>query len=666
MEDSIFLNPRTHGYFRVATASTKVAIGNPEENLKRHLEMLVELAKKDVDYVVFPELSITGYSCGDLFFSEALLCETEEAIINLLKKIPFGVMATIGAPIRYGDNLFNCAVTLNSGRILGVTPKSYLPNYREFYEKRHFAASEDVLPGSSIKYCGQKDIPFGVDLIFTDLRSPAKIYVDICEDLWVPIPHSRKASLAGANILANCSASDITIGKNDYRRDLVKTQSGSCLSVQLYASAVGESTTDLCWDGQCLIAERGVILEESGLFHEGTFLIADVDISSLMADRMQQGSFRDNARDNKSSFRLIDFYSNLIREQYNNFFRKIPSHPFVPNDPKNLDERCLQTFNIQAHALKKRLEGMPAYLKKIILGLSGGSDSTLALLVAVRTFDLIKLNRKDIICVTMPGFGTTAGTKNNAIALAKALGATLQEISIEESCNLRFKQIGYDVKEAFAADKTLTFENVQAWDRTDILFALAGHLGGIVLGTGDLSELALGWCTYKGDHMSHYSINCGVPKTLVIHLIKWAAEKVYGEEVKAKEVLGLIVDTPISPELLPLEDGEIVQKSEEKIGPYELHDFFLYYFIRFGFTPRHIARICLEAFGEKYSIGEIRKWLYIFLTRFFQSQFKRSCLPDGPKVGLIALSPRGDLRMPSDADCSAWLRDWKKIPETLD
>jgi NAD+ synthase (glutamine-hydrolysing) len=664
MEIHQFLDPCTFGYFRVAAVSTEVAIGNPLENAKRHKFMLEQLAEKYVDYAVFPELSLTGYSCGDLFFSQALIRDAEKLLAWLVFSCPRGIVATIGLPIVYGDNLFNCAVTFTHGSILGIVPKSYLPNYREFYEKRHFAASEDLPRRATINLCDQKNIPFGIDLIFADVNTPAKIFTSICEDDWVPIPYSRQAALAGANILANSSASDITIGKNEFRRALMTVQSGTCLCAQLYTSAVGESTSDLCWDGQGLICERGSLLCESELFHRGSCLISDISLATLIADRMQQGSFRDNARHNQSEFRLIEFEQGYSAQR-SDFFRQVDPHPFVPSDPATLNDRCRQTFNIQAHALIERLENLPAHLRKVIIGLSGGSDSTLALLVAVHAFDKLKLSRRDIICVTMPGFGTTAGTKSNAIALAEALDVTLREISIKESSELRFKQVGYDVAKAFAEKNTLPFENVQAWDRTDILFAISCVDGGIVLGTGDLSELALGWCTYKGDHMSHYAVNCGVPKTLVIHLIKWAAKNVYDGEKEVVEVLRRIAETPISPELLPAEDGQIVQKSEEKNGPYELHDFTLYCFIRFGLEPVHIARLCLEAFQGKYEIGEIKKWMKIFFLSFFRNQFKRNCVPDGPKVGLTALSPRGDWRMPSDADVKAWLRNWAEIPDTI-
>lgn len=667
MRFSTFMDSRTHGYFRVAAASPKVAIGNPKECVDRILKMLHELVVKEVDYATFPELSIGSYTCGDLFFSQAFLKEAEKEMGRLVAEAPHGIIATVGLPVRFGDSLFNCAVTFVHGKILGVVPKTYLPTYREFYEKRHFSSSDCVPAGSVIDLCGQKDIPFGIDIIFISADGRARIYTSVCEDDWMPIPISRKAALAGANILANCSASDITIGKNDYRRHLMAMQSGSCMCAQLYTSAVGESTTDLCWDGQCIIAERGVILKEGELFHDGTFIIADVDINALMADRMMQGTFADNTRHNQMGFRLVGFENGYSYGEESDLreglFRFVDPHPFVPSDPATLNDRCRQTFNIQAHGLMKRLEGLPQYLRKGILGLSGGSDSTLALLVAVHAFDKLGLGRKDIICVTMPGFGTTKGTKNNATALAKALGVTLRTISIRKSSNTRFRQVGYNVQRAFETGKTLPFENVQACDRTDILFSIAGVEGGIVIGTGDLSEMALGWCTYKGDHMSHYSVNCGVPKTLVIHLIKWASDNIYGGEAMAKKALLSIVATPISPELLPAKDGQIVQKSEEKNGPYELHDFFLYWFVRFGLEPVHIARLCLAAFNGKYELSEIKKWMRVFLTSFFRNQFKRSCVPDGPKVGLVALSPRGDWRMPSDVEVDCWMRNWEEIPE---
>ena len=454
-----FMDPRTFGYFRVAAFSPREAVGEPRKNADSILDMLRKLVAEEVDYAVGPELGITGYSCGDGFFSQVLIKGSEEELMRLVKETPKGIIATVGLPILYNSFLFNCVVNYTRNKILGIVPKSYLPNYREFYEKRHFVASENLPPlpsGCYINFAGQKNIPFGIDLLFVQADGLVKIHNSICEDDWVLIPQASFAILAGANISANSSASNFTIGKEEYRRNLMKMISGTGLCAKIYASAIDESSTDLSWDGQCMIAERGEILKEGELFHKGTYIISDIDVTSLVADRMMQGSFADNARHNQRIFRQIEFQSgykcgeNMTRK---GFYRYVDPHPFVPSDPATLNKRCLQIFNSQASALMKKLSSLPARLRRVFIGLSGGSDSTLALLVAIHAFDKLNLPRHDIVCITMPGFGTTNDTKKNAVDLAKALGVTLRTIPIKKSCQVRFKQVGYDVEKAFAEGK---------------------------------------------------------------------------------------------------------------------------------------------------------------------------------------------------------------------
>ncbi|TSC82135.1 MAG: NAD+ synthase (glutamine-hydrolysing) [Parcubacteria group bacterium Gr01-1014_20] len=573
------------------------------------------------------------------------------------------------------DMLFNVAVTFHAGEILAVAPKSYPPEYREFYELRHFARASEA-KSKTINLLGQ-EVPFGNDILIRSLEHPSFVlHTEICEDIWVPIPPSAHAALAGATVLANLSASNITIGKSEYRETLVVGSSGKNLAVQMYSAAgYGESSTDLAWDGDGLIAERGALLVRTERFkRESQSIVTDVDLGNLIQERSRQSSFRENGKDEGREFRTVDLCVESVefekpRLKGKNPFstpnlfleRKIEKHPFVPTDPAKRDIRCYETFMIQATALARRLEQLPPSMRKVILGVSGGQDSTHALDVAVFATDLLGLPRVSVIGITMPGLGTTDRTKNNAIRLMQALGVTILEIPITPVALEIFRSIGHD-----PTVENLTFENVQAWARKFTELSVACERSGIVLGAGDLSELMLGWTTMFGDHASHYGINAGVPKTLISYLIKWTSDVIYKDQPEVQRVLEDILSTPISPELLSADQGQIAQKTEGIIGPYELHDFFGYYFVRFGMSPAKIARMAHHAFGTQYSIAEIKKWLNLFITRFFRSQNKRSCLPDGPKVGLTCVSPRGDWRMPSDADPQIWLDSLEsEVPSEL-
>lgn len=668
MDREAFLDIRNHGFARVAVVIPRVHVANPPANVSEHLNELKKVFDQGAHYALCPELGLTGYTCGDLFHSEELLNTATDALTELLKATAdWHMLISVGAPLVLGTSLFNCAVTIYCGKIIGIVPKSYPPEYREFYEMRHFAPAIN-LPFKNTKIAGQEgEIPVGTEMLFRHSAMPGFIlHTDICEDIWVPIPPGTQAALAGATILANLSASNITVGKSEYRTDLVVASSGRNNAVQMYSAAgYGESTTDHAWDGQGIIAERGTLLKVSKRFMlNGTHIIQDVDLSSLALERMRQGSFRMNALDHHKEFRCVDFGNNeeQPRSKYFSFERFIDPHPFVPKDKAKRDDRCYEVFKIQATSLARRIEALPPDSRRIFIGISGGQDSTHALLVAVHAIDMLKMPREYICAITMPGFGTTGRTYKNACALARALKVSFKEIPIKPVSEKMFKGIGFNPN----TENLLPFENIQAWMRTQTLFASACHKGGMVLGTGDLSELMLGWCTYGGDHLSHYGVNAGVPKTLITFLIRWTSKVVFKNEPAVQSILNDIVDTPISPELLPAEDGKIVQKTEEKIGPYELHDFFGYWFVRFGFEPTRIARMCLAAFGKKYTINEIKKWLTLFFVRFFANQFKRSCIPDGPKVGLTCVSPRGDWRMPSDIKPNIWLKRIEEIPDNLE
>lgn len=662
-----FLDIREHRFARVAVVIPRVHLGNPQANRQRHRDELEKVWTAGATYALGPELGISGYSCGDLFHSQALLDESQEALLELINDLKDSdMLVSVGAPVVASGMLFNCAVTFYNGRILAVAPKSYLPTYREFYEGRYFARAGQS-PSPVIQLCGQ-EVWFGTDILIRSTCTPGFIlHTDVCEDIWVPIPPGTLAALAGATVLANLSASNITIGKSEYRRLLVQSSSGKNIAIQLYSAAgFGESTQDLAWDGQGIIAERGVVLKETDRFQiAGTHVIADVDLQSLELERMRQGSFGENAAEHRTTFREIAFGD---REKtkvtnasvYMTLLRSIDAHPFVPSEPARRDERCREVFMIQATSVARRLLALPADWQRVTIGVSGGQDSTHALNVAAHTMDMLGLPRANIIALTMPGFGTTDRTYRNAVALIRAVRATFLEIGITPIVEQVFKAIDYD-----RSDLSLVFENCQAWTRKLLELAVACQRHGIDLGTSDLSELMLGWTTMFGDHAAHYGVNVGVPKTLVSYLIEWTADEIFKDEPAVQEVLHDILATEISPELLPHDSGTITQKTQETVGPYELHDFFGYYFTRFGFSPLRIGRLACHAFEGCYTIGEIKKWLRVYMTRFFANQFKRSCLPDGPKVGTTCLSPRGDWRMPSDAEADAWLRSVELIPNEL-
>ncbi len=664
---SEFLDCRRHGFARVAVVVPPVHVADPAANAREHLQLLGAVYAEGAAYAVCPELGLSAYTCGDLFFDDTLRRSAVEALETVLAGTAHMNMAlTVGLPLALDGPLFNCAATLYRGRLLAVTAKSYLPNYREFYERRWFAPARSARL-SEIDLAGQR-VPFGTDLLLRarHLRGFV-LHVEICEDLWVPVPPSAVAALHGATVLANLSASNVTVAKSEYRRDLVVGSSARNLAIQLYSAAgYGESTDDLAWDGEGLIAERGILVGAAERFAlRGTTIVVDVDLSSIAQDRMRQSSFADNAGENPRTYRVVEFGDGRDARDgklYKEIRRTIDPHPFVPSDPARRDERCREVFSIQATSLARRLDALPEAARRVVVGVSGGQDSTQALLVAARAMDLLGLPRERIVAVTMPGLGTTERTRANARALADAMSARLFELPISQISEDVFAVIEHP-----SSVEDATFENVQAWVRKFLLFAMASRHRGIDLGTGDLSELALGWCTYGGDHMSHYGVNAGVPKTLITYLIRWAADTLFVEDQRLCAVLHDVLATPISPELKrPDASGMISQQSEEVLGPYELHDFFLYYFLRFGSDPTRIARMCLQAFGGRYEIGSIRKWLLVFLERFFANQFKRDCLPDGPKVGSGgALSPRGDWRMPSEASVAAWLAAARRIPETL-
>ncbi len=640
------------GFVKVAVASPKIRVANPGYNVKQIMELLDRAEAEQAAIVVFPELCLTGYTCGDLFQQKLLQKEALQALDNLRQEsAKYQAVAVVGMPLNVQGQLYNCAVALQQGKLLGVVPKKYLPNYREFYEKRWFSSGLFSPNGTGTIELLDQEVPFGDTLIYSP-QLGFKLGIEICEDLWAPIPPSSYLALNGANIIANLSASNELVAKADYRRSMIAQQSARLNCAYLYASAgVDESTTDLVFSGDCYIFENGVQLAAAQRFNRDNQLIsAIVDLQILENERQLLNSFGENAaREKKQSQCQVAEVSYLAPyiPQKDNFPRYLAPNPFVPADSERLAERCHEIFNIQVAGLAKRLEHTRS--RNVVFGVSGGLDSTLALLVAVRTYDLLGRPREDIIAVNMPGFGTTDQTYNNAMFLMKSLGVTIREIDITKACLQHFADIGHD-----PAVHDLTYENAQARERTQILMDLANQVHGLVLGTGDLSELALGWATYNGDHMSMYNVNGGIPKTLVRFLVQWVADKLLQGEVR--ETLYRIIETPISPELLPPDAaGEIKQKTEDIIGPYELHDFFLYYTLRFGMEPRKILFLAEVAFQGRYSGEDLRKWLILFYRRFFQNQFKRSCLPDGPKVGTVSLSPRGDWRMPSDADVEAWL-----------
>ena len=635
-----------YGFVKVASAVPSVKVADCRYNILQIESLIAQAEGKGIEVICFPELSITAYTCGDLFSQQLLLDEAEMALISLLDFTrSLNIISIVGFPLPYRGTLLNCAAVIQKGKILGLVPKTYLPNYKEFYEQRWFS-SGTTFPDSSVKICGQQ-VPLGNNLIFQS--SNFSFGVEICEDVWAPIPPSSIAALRGAEIIFNLSADNEGIGKHQYLKSLLAQQSARCLSGYVFSGCgFGESSQDLVFAGKAFIYENGSLLCEGERFSLKEQLItSEIDVERLRMERQVNTTFAANMNQcDLSQVRYID--TELIVPKEFKLSRTFDPSPFVPKG-EALNERCKEIFAIQTQGLAKRL--VHTHAQNVIVGISGGLDSTLALLVCVKTFDLLGLSRKNIIGITMPGFGTTGRTYNNAINLMKELGITIREISIKEACLQHFKDLDIDPNV-----HDVTYENSQARERTQILMDAANQSNGLVIGTGDLSELALGWATYNGDHMSMYGVNASIPKTLVRHLVHWVAMQEMDDT--CRETLLDIIDTPISPELIPAdENGEIQQKTEDLVGPYELHDFFLYYTLRFGFRPAKIYMIAQKAFKDSYTDEVIKKWLTIFFRRFFAQQFKRSCLPDGPKVGSCSLSPRGDWRMPSDASSASWLEE---------
>ena len=625
------------GFFRIAAATPEIRPADCEFNRNAVLALMRECAAKQVGAVAFPELCLTGYTCGDLFRDRTLLAGAEQALAELLKETEeLNLLAFVGLPVASGAELYNCAAAICRGKLLGLAAKKHLPNYCEFYEARHFSPAPDF---AQAELCGAS-VPMGSRLVFCCENVPGlSAGAEICEDLWVPCPPSQELALSGASVIFNLSASDEVVGKAAYRRALVTGQAGRLLCAYAYAGAgKGESSTDMVFAGSRILSENGALLAESKPFTTG-ITSAEIDLERIAQERRHMTTWHSGGSAVRIPFRMEA--PEFVPE------RVFPRLPFVPEDRGDLAERCEAILTMQAEGLATRLSRIGA--KSAAVGVSGGLDSTLALLVTARAFDRAGLDRKGILAVTMPGFGTTARTHGNAQRLSELLGADFREVPIGESVSLHFRDIGHD-----PAVRDVTYENAQARERTQVLMDLANQSGGLVIGTGDLSELALGWATYNGDHMSMYGVNCSVPKTLVRHLVRHAAET---GPADLRAVLEDVLGTPVSPELLPPQDGVIAQKTENIIGPYELHDFFLYYMLRFGFSPAKIYRMALRSFAGQFDGTEIKKWLREFYRRFFQNQFKRSALPDGPKVGTVTLSPRGDWRMPSDASAALWLRE---------
>ncbi len=637
------------GFVRVAAAIPKLKVANCEYNTAEIIEIAKQAQTQGAQFVVFPELAITSYTCGDLFLQKTLQNDAINSLKTILEETKaLECILIIGMPLLVNSRLYNCAIAIQAGNILGVVPKSFIPNYSEFYELRWFCSGMDT-KNENINLLGQA-VPFGTDLLFEAENINGLCFgIEICEDLWTAIPPSSYQAINGATLLFNLSASNEIVGKHEYRESIVKMQSAKCAAAYVYTSSgVNESSTDLVFGGHALICEYGLLLAQSERFSfDEQLVISDIDIERMVSERLKNSSF--THRTENYQFRKV-FFS--VKELNNsNVQRYFEPHPFVPSDLSIRNKRCNEIFNIQTSGLGKRLKHTG--IDKCVIGISGGLDSTLALLVIVKAYDRLGIDRKNIHAITMPGFGTSDNTLNNSLELMRLMDVTTYQIDIKEACMKHFNDIGHN-----PAVYDVTYENVQARERTQILMDIANKIGGLVIGTGDLSELALGWCTYNGDHMSMYAVNSGVPKTLVKYLVQWAADHVFKDETS--KVLKSIIDTPISPELLPTDEaGQIQQKTEDIVGPYELHDFFLYHFVRYGAQPSKILVMARQAFQGKYTDEIIEKWLRTFLRRFFSQQFKRSCLPDGPKVGSISLSPRGDWRMPSDGDVNSWLKDLK-------
>ena len=635
------------GFIKVAALTPKVTVADTQANRKEICRLMDEAEAKGAKILVFPELCITGYTCGDLFYQQVLLREAKKELLAIAKYTQRkDYLAFVGLPLEYNGKLYNVAAAVTQGKVLGLVPKTHIPNYNEFYERRHFA------PGMKqpVPVALDEDtvVPMGTRVLFQCRQMPElKIGAEICEDVWAPNPPGVEHALAGATLLVNLSASDETTGKDMYRKSLVTGQSGRLICGYVYCSAGdGESTQDVVYSGHNLIAENGTLLAESRRFCNES-IYTELDMVRLNEERRRMSTFMTS----DESYINVEF---SLKEEKTELTRFVDPAPFVPGNKADREKRCEEIFMIQAMGLKKRLEHTHA--ATAVVGISGGLDSTLALLVMVKAFDLIGKDHKDIVAVTMPGFGTTDRTYDNAVSLIKSLGATFREVSIVDSVRVHFKDIGQD-----EAVHDVTYENGQARERTQILMDIANKSGGMVIGTGDMSELALGWATYNGDHMSMYGVNASVPKTLVRHLVCYYADTCADETLQ--KVLYDVLDTPVSPELLPPEDGKISQKTEDIVGPYELHDFFLYYILRFGCTPKKIYRLANYAFAGTYDTETIQKWLKTFYLRFFSQQFKRSCLPDGPKVGTVAVSPRGDLRMPSDASARIWMEELEHLDD---
>ena len=643
-----------YGFVKTACVSPRLKVADCCFNAEKIVEAAVTAAGKGAAVIVFPELSITAYTCGDLFFQQALLKSAEEQLALIIKKTSkLGSLIFVGLPVARTEGIYNCAAAICSGQLLALYAKSYLPNYGEFYERRQFTPFQQNMETQFISFAGFENVPFGTDILLQEQSdSSLTIACEICEDLWVPVPPSSRHVLAGATLIANLSAGNEIIGKAEYRRNLVKSQSARSICAYLYANAgMDESTQDMVFAGHNLIVENGSLLGESALFSNEA-VYADIDIERLCQERRRTTSFGFSANNTFFDSDYVTVPFSLKAEKTctdGGFLRYIDAHPFVPNDAEKRSQRCLEVITLQYQGLAKRLRHINC--QSAVIGLSGGLDSTLALLITCRAFDSVGVSREKITAITMPCFGTTDRTYKNACALAKECGVTLKEVRIADSVRQHFKDIGQD-----EAVHDVTYENCQARERTQVLMDYANKTNGIVIGTGDLSELALGWCTYNGDHMSMYGVNSSIPKTLVRYLVQWFADE------NDSAVLRDILDTPVSPELLPPAEGKISQVTEDLVGPYELHDFFLYYLLRFGFSPSKIFFLAQHSeLAKTYSSGIILKWLKTFYRRFFSQQFKRSCMPDGAKVGTINLSPRGDWRMPSDAMVSLWLEEVEMI-----
>ncbi len=640
-----------YGLLRLGVATPELRLADVDFNLKQICLLACQAKSRQCRFLVFPELCLTGYSCGDLFFQQPLQRQVEQALLELARfTAEQQLVLVVGAPLSAGGRLFNCAVLLADGEICGVVPKTFLPNTGEFYEQRWFSSA--VERSSNYLLIDDLQIPFGDDLLFRAKDHPACLVgIEICEDAWAVAPPSGSQALVGATLLLNLSASPEILGKQAYRRSLVASQSARCLAAYAYASAgPNESSTDLVFSGHSLIAENGQILAQTERFQfDNQLAVADVDLERLIGERQRNSSFASGHPEH--NFRIQSFP--LSSEPVTALQRPLQRTPFVPPDDEERCARCHEIFQLQTSALVKRLRHTGS--QQVVIGLSGGLDSTLALLVTVKAFDRLELDRKGIVAITMPGFGTTARTRGNAENLAELLGVELRIIPIDSAVLQHFEDIGHD-----ETVHDVTYENSQARERTQILMDVANQVGGLVIGTGDLSELALGWCTYNGDHMSMYAVNCGVPKTLVRYLVDWCAT--FEFEGEAARILHDICATPVSPELLPPDaEGNIGQFTEQVVGPYELHDFFLYQVVRMHFAPKKVLMLAQQAFGDDFSRAELCHWLRQFYQRFFSQQFKRSCLPDGPKIGTVALSPRGDWRMPSDACVDLWLRQLEEL-----